>query len=138
MKRTAFATLALLAACAPASPGAPTVSPTPAQTTPEAATMAASLNPVGLFEFTTPGDEGEEVKGTIEVTGQPGTYGGRIRAGNDEIPITEVAVTGQRMVVNAETPGGTMTIILDFTGDTFIGGYTLRGDTGEMRGRRVP
>jgi hypothetical protein len=133
MKRKTIAALALLAACAPAPPEAPTVGPTPAATTP-----AASLNPVGRFEFTTPGDEGEEVKGTIEVTGQPGAYGGHIRAGDDEIPITEVAVTGERMVVNAETPGGTMTIILDFTGDTFIGGYTLRGDTGEMRGRRVP
>lgn len=130
MKRPMFAALALLAACAPAA--TPPADPAPAPA------AAGALNPVGVFQFTADGDEGETVTGTIEVTGQPGAYGGRIRAHDDEIPITSVSVDGQQMVVNAETPGGTMTLVVTFTGDTFLGGWSLRGDSGEIRGQRAP
>jgi hypothetical protein len=131
MKQTSFAALVLLTACAPApTREAPSASPAPATA------AAAALNPVGIFQFTT-SDGGETVSGSIEVTGQTGAYGGHIRTPNDVIVITSVAVTGQQMVVTGDTPGGTLTLTLNFTGNDFTGGWVLAGVTGEMRGQRT-
>ena len=131
MKRPSLAVLALLAACAPAATSAaPSAGPAPAA-------VAASLNPVGLFEFTT-SDGGETASGTIEVTGQAGAYGGHVRTPADVMIITDVVVAGQQMVVRADTPGGTLTLTLNFAGNDFTGGWTLGDATGEMRGQRRP
>lgn len=137
MKRTSFAALVLLAACAPAAtPGDPTPAPT---APPAVTTTSAAVNPVGTFEFTT-SVNGDMVTGSVEVTGTPGAYGGTIRtSATPDIPVTGVTTNGQQMVVTADTPDGELTIAMNFTGDTFTGGWTLGGGSGEMRGqRRVP
>jgi len=131
MKRmTSFAALALLTACAPAAE-APSAGPTPV------AAVAAAVNPVGTFEFTTTAD-GETLTGSITVSGQPGAYTGRIRTAHDDIPIIGVSVTGQQMVVTGDTPGGPLTLTLNFTGTTFTGSWAVDGDKSEIRGQRMP
>lgn len=133
MKRTSLAALVLLAACAPATtPGVPS-SPGAAP----ASAMAAGVNPVGRFEFTTAAD-GETHAVTMQVTSQPGGYGGHVRSPAGEFPITGVTVAGQQMVVTAETLGGPLTITMNFTGTTFTGGWTQNSDSGEIRGQRTP
>jgi hypothetical protein len=137
MKRTSFAALVLLAACAPAATSAG--GPTPAPTAPPAVATAAAVNPVGTFEFTT-SVNGDMVTGSIEVTGNPGAYGGTIRtSATPDIPVRGVTVNGQQMVVTADTPDGELGLTLNFNGNNFSGGWTLGGGSGEMRGqRRVP
>lgn len=120
MKRILAAALLLAAACAPANP------------TPRA------VNPVGTFEFTT-NVNGGEVTGAVEVTGQAGAYGGRVRTSiTPDMPITAVVVTGQEMVVSGSAPQGPLTINMTFTGDTFTGSWELGGDGGDLTGRRTP
>jgi hypothetical protein len=138
MKRTTLAALALLAACAPAAePGAPAPDPTAA---PAAPATAAALNPVGVYEFTASQNDEVVATGTIEITGQPGAYGGRIRVEDEgeEAPITSVTVNGQQMTVNAQTPDGPMAITVTFTGNTFVGHWSADDDRGEIRGQRTP
>ncbi|HEV3050418.1 MAG TPA: hypothetical protein VGX50_08930 [Longimicrobium sp.] len=138
MKRTTLAALALLAACAPAAgPDAPAPDPTPA---PAAPAMAAALNPVGVYEFTAFQNDEPVAAGTIEITGQPGAYGGRIHVEDEgeEAAITSVTVNRPEMTLNAATPDGTMTITMTFTGDTFQGRWTLNDESGDIRGRRRP
>jgi hypothetical protein len=136
MKRTSFAALVLLAACAPAATSAG--DPVPAPTTaPPAVTTAAAVNPVGTFEFTT-SVNGDMVTGSIEVTGNAGAYGGTIRtSATPDIPVRGVTVNGQQMVVTADTPDGELVLTLNFTGNNFTGGWTLGGGSGEMRGQRA-
>lgn len=121
MKRILAAALLLVAAaCAPANP-------TP-----------LALNPVGVFAFTT-AVNGSEVTGAVEVTGQPGAYGGRVRTSiTPDMPITGVEVTEQQMVVSGSAPQGPLTIDMTFTGDTFTGTWQLGGDGGDLAGRRTP
>ena len=134
MKRllTAAATL-LAAACAPAGPPATVSAPTvmvPA--------AAAEVNPVGTFNFTTAVD-GNQITGSIQVTGDRGLYGGIIRTSiTPDIPITDVTVDGQRLVVTANTPDGPLVLTLNFTGNAFTGGWTLDGDAGDLSGQRAP
>ena len=124
MKRILAAALVLFAAaCATAAP---------------APSGPAPLNPVGVFPFTT-SVNGGEVTGSVEVTGEAGAYGGTIRTSiTQDIPITGVVVTGQEMVVSAQTPDGPLTINMTFTGDTFTGEWELNGDGGTLYGRRNP
>lgn len=121
MKRMLAAALVLfLAACASAPRG------------------PAPLNPVGTFEFQTTVNGGP-VTGSVEVTGQPGAYGGTIRTSvTSDIPVTGVVVTGQDMVVSADTPDGPLTINMTFTGNDFTGEWELSGDSGTLSGRRTP
>lgn len=139
MKRTTLAALALLAACAPAAGPQPSA-PDPTPATSVAPATAAALNPVGVYEFTAFGRGEEVARGTIEITGQPGAYGGRIHVEDEseEAAITRVTVSGQEMTMNAATPDGPMTITLTFTGDTFLGRYSVDDESGELRGRRRP
>jgi hypothetical protein len=131
MKRTSLAALALLAACAPAAtPAAPSGGPAPAAAT-------AALNPLGMYQFATE-VESETVTGSIEVTGVPGAYGGYVRSPAGEFPISGVTVTGQQMVVKAETPGGELTIAMNFTGSAYTGRWAMDGDMGDIRGQRAP
>ena len=136
MKRTSFAALVLLAACAPAATSAG--DPVPAPTAPPAVATSAAVNPVGTFEFTT-SVNGDMVTGSVEVTGSSGAYGGTIRtSATPDIPVTGVTVNGQQMVVTADTPDGELTITMNFTGNNFTGGWTLGGGSGELRGQRAP
>jgi hypothetical protein len=136
MKRTMLAAVALLAGCAPGA--APPADPTPAPAA--APAPAATLNPVGVYGFTAFGGGEEVARGTIEITGQPGAYGGRIHVEEEgeEAAITGVTVDGQQMTLNAATPDGPMTITVTFTGDTFAGRWSVDDETGEIRGQRRP
>ena len=136
MKRTTLAALALLAACTPTA--APPADPTPAPAAVPA--PAAAVNPVGVYEFTAFQNDEQVAAGTIEITGQPGAYGGRIHVEDEgeEAAITSVTVNGPEMTLNAATPDGTMTITMTFTGDTFQGRWTLNDESGDIRGRRRP
>ncbi|HEY7768878.1 hypothetical protein [Longimicrobium sp.] len=142
MKKILAATLALsLAACAPANTSVPeAAAPAPAattMTTTVATTRSTALNPVGEYEFATQVN-GEAVTGTIEITGTPGAYGGRIVTLKfPEFTVRSASAAGQELTVVAETPNGNVTFRMMFTGDTFTGGWTLGGDTGAITGRRT-
>jgi hypothetical protein len=136
----AFATVLLLlsaAACTatPAAEPAPAPQPMAAPAPPPA---PAAVNPVGKYEFATT-LQGQPLTGTLEVTGTPGAYAGRITSSATEpIPITGVTVEGQSMTVTGETPSGTLTIKMNFTeGGAFTGGWTLGSDGATLTGRRT-
>jgi hypothetical protein len=136
MKAILTATLALgLAACATANTDTPAPAPTTSTTT--STTAAAALNPVGQYEFATQVN-GEAVTGTIEITGTPGAYGGRVVTLQfPEFTVRSASAAGQELTVVAETPTGNVTFRMAFTGNTFTGGWTLGGDTGPITGRRT-
>lgn len=124
MKRLLAAALLLLAAACSTAPPPPPAPP--------------PLNPVGTFEFQTSVD-GNTVTGTAEVTGRDGVYGGVIRtSATPDLPITDVTVEGDTMVVRSTVNGGTLTLRMVFTGDEFTGGWTLPDDSGTLTGRRRP
>ena len=135
----AFATVLLLlsAACTatPAAEPAPAPRPMAAPAPPPA---PAAVNPVGKYEFAT-SLQGQPLTGTVEITGTPGAYAGRITSSATEpIPITSVTVEGQSMTVTGETPNGTLTIKMNFTeGGAFAGGWTLGSDGATLTGRRT-
>jgi hypothetical protein len=138
-----LATLALsLAACATANTStpeaaAPATATTTTMTTTVATTPSAAMNPVGEYEFATQVN-GEAVTGTIEITGTPGAYGGRIVTLQfPEFTVRSASAAGQELTVVAETPNGNVTFRMTFTGNTFTGGWTLGGDTGPVTGRRT-
>lgn len=133
MKRTFVAALALLAACAPAA--TPPAEPAPSVAVPAA---PAPVNPVGTFNFQTT-VQGDPVTGSIEITGTPGAYGGTLRTSvTPDIALSGVTVDGQRMVVVSDTPDGQLVLTMNFTGNTFTGGWTLNGDAGDLTGHRAP
>lgn len=142
MKTILAATLALgLAACATAktstTEAAAPAPVTATTTTTVATTPSAALNPVGEYEFATQVN-GEAVTGTIEITGTPGAYGGRIVTLKfPEFTVRSASAAGQELTVVAETPNGNVTFRMAFTGNTFTGGWTLGGDTAAITGRRT-
>ena len=142
MKSILAATLSLgLAACATANTSAPEAAApataTTTMTTTVATSPSAALNPVGEYEFATQVN-GEAVTGTMEITGTPGAYGGRVVTLKiPEFTVRSASAAGQELTVVAETPTGNLTLRMTFTGDTFTGGWTLGGDTGAITGRRT-
>jgi len=138
----AFTTALLLisvAACttAPSTDPASASMPAPAAA-PAPPPAPAALNPVGKYEFATT-LQGQMLTGTMEITGTPGAYAGRITSSATEpIPITAVTVEGQNMTVAGETPNGTLTIRMTFAeGGAFTGNWTLAGDGATLAGKRV-
>lgn len=135
MKRTlvAAALVLLVSACAPAAD--PAAGPAPATT---AVAAPAALDPVGVFEFTTTVN-GNPMSGTVEVTGQPGGYGGVIRtSATPDLPITGVRVEGDQMTVLSSVDGQELVLRLTFAGNDFTGGWTLGGEGADLAGRRRP
>jgi hypothetical protein len=100
---------------------------------------SAAVNPVGRYEFATT-LQGQMLTGTMEITGTPGAYAGRITSSATEpIPITTVTVEGQNMTVAGDTPNGPLTIRMTMgEGGAFTGGWTLAGDGATLTGRRLP
>jgi hypothetical protein len=136
----AFAAALLLISASACSTAAPAGDPAPApQPAPAAAPAPAALNPVGKYEFATT-LQGQTLTGTMEITGTPGAYAGRITSSATEpIPITAVTVEGQNLTVAGETPNGTLTIRMTMAADgTFTGGWTLANDGAMLTGKRVP
>jgi hypothetical protein len=136
-------TTALLLISAAACTTAPSTDPASASMPAPAAAPApppapAALNPVGKYEFATT-LQGQMLTGTMEITGTPGAYAGRITSSATEpIPITAVTVEGQNMTVAGETPSGTLTIHLNFTdGSAFTGDWSLGTDGAPLTGRRT-
>jgi hypothetical protein len=135
----AFATVLLLlssAACAAAPAAEPAPAPQPIGV--PAPQASAAVNPVGKYEFTT-SLQGQMLTGTMEITGTPGAYAGRITSSATEpIAITAVTVEGQNMTVVGETPNGPLTIKMTFAeGGAFTGNWTLSGDGATLTGKRV-
>jgi hypothetical protein len=130
------ATLSLaVSACAPA---ATTTSTSGGMAPSSAPASAASVNPVGRFEFTT-SVQGQPITGGMLVAGSPGAYTGQITTSvTPPLPISSVTATGQEMVVTGSTPDGVITIRVNFTDATaFTGSWELSGDSGSLTGRRV-
>ena len=143
-----------LSACASSGTQAPAAAPAPsgsassASTTPpksagaSPAAMAsvakpAALNPVGNYEFATEVN-GSPMKGSLVINGSTGAYGGKMTSDiMPELPITSVVVDGQLVKMLADTPNGTVTIMLTFTGDTFTGNWELGGQGGNLSGKRI-
>lgn len=121
------------AACASAGTTAETTTTSTAVAAP-----AASVNPVGRYEFTT-SVQGQTVTGALEIAGSPGAYTGQITTSiTPPIPVTGVTATGQAMVVTGNTPDGALTIRMNFADATaFTGGWELAGDSGSITGRRT-
>jgi hypothetical protein len=137
MKPIATALLLVsLAACATAPAADPAPAPPPSP--PPAPAAPAALNPVGKFDFATTVN-GQAVTGTMEITGTPGAYAGRITSSATEpLTISGVTVEGQSMTVTGETGNGTITIRMSFAADgTFTGAWSLGGDGAPLTGRRT-
>ncbi|HEY0037300.1 MAG TPA: hypothetical protein VGB66_11460 [Longimicrobium sp.] len=138
MKTILAATLALsLAACATANTGAQPPATTGTTMTATVATApSAAVNPVGAYEFATQVN-GDAVTGTIEITGTPGAYGGRIVTTHfPEFAVRSASAAGQELTVVAETPNS-LTFRMAFTGSAFTGSWSLGDDTGAITGRRT-
>ena len=133
------ATLAL-AACAqspqasPTSQPTPAATPTPRTTPPPAPTPAATA--AGIYDFST-NVQGQEVTGTVTITGSPGSYGGSIvTTATPEIPIKSVTMEGQAITVTADTPDGEVVFQMTMEGMDFSGSWSYAGQSGTMRGRK--
>lgn len=133
---TVVATLAL-SACASSGTQAPAPMAAPVAAAPAPPPKPAPLNPVGAYEFATEVN-GAPMKGNLTITGSAGAYGGKMTSDiMPELPITSVSVDGQIVKLLADTPQGTVTITLTFTGDTFAGNWELGGQGGNLTGKRV-
>ena len=108
------------------------------QATPQPAAVKA-LDPVGSYEIVTVVD-GQNVTGTISITGTPGAYKGKILTNMfPEIPIHAAVVEGQGMIVRANMPDGELILNMRFTGPAFVGRWDLGGiQGGDISGKKLP
>lgn len=121
---------AMPAASAPATPQAAAPAPAPAP-------AAAAVNAVGSYSFATDVN-GTPVAGTLVITRANGTWGGKMTSDVfPELPVTAVEVTGQTVKVTADTPNGTVMIVMNFSGDDYTGTWELGGQTGAVSGKRI-
>jgi hypothetical protein len=97
----------------------------------------AALDPVGAYALELM-EDGRISKGTMEITGGVGAYGGRVLIGPDLDPIVAVVVNGQRMRVTANTPDGPMILTMDVSGTEFTGSWMLGRAGGALSGQRTP
>ena len=116
-----------VAACSSSEPpGAPAPPPPP----PPATVLPASVNPVGEYEFVTT-VEGQEVKGTMTVTGAPTAYTGKILTSMfPEMPVLGATVEGQSMIIKSATPDGDLLLHFKFEGNAFTGHWEFNGQPG--------
>lgn len=105
--------------------------------TPSASPAPAEMDPVGTYALELM-EDGRTSKGTMEVTGGVGAYGGRVLIGPDLDPVVEVVVNGQRVQVTANTPDGPMILTMDVSGPEFTGSWMLGGASGALSGQRTP
>lgn len=148
MRRLVSLSVVVLAAC---SSAAPTPAPAPASAPgPRAAATAAApapaptpaakpagLNAAGTYSFATDVN-GTPVAGTLVLTRTSTGWAGRLTSDVfPELPVTGVVVEGQTMKVTADTPNGSVTIIMNFTGNDYSGTWELGGQTGPVSGKRI-
>ena len=73
----------------------------------------AMLDPVGKWTFSTTSEEGTPTTGTIEITGKPGVYTGRIVTNQGrELPITDLMTSREALLILAELPDGAGTAVI--------------------------
>lgn len=136
MTRASILLLAGLAACAHSSQAARPASGSGSSSRSVAATTV--LDPVGSYSFNTE-INGQPVTGTFVIRAASGGYAGSITAhGQGEFPVTSVKVEGMSLTMLFDTPNGTGTAKLQFSGAEFVGGWELGGTTGPMNGKRTP
>jgi hypothetical protein len=118
----ALATLAFFAACS-----GPAGEPEP----------APPLDIAGTYTLAT-NIQGSAVQGQIEITGEPGAYGGSVFTEyTGRIPIASVTVAGSEVTIVLDSPQGPVTVLLGFTGDTFTGEWSSGDDGGTVEGRKI-
>jgi hypothetical protein len=94
------------------------------------------LNPVGTWDFTAD-FEGQEIAGTLEITGSPGAFAGSVQTDiGPDAPLSSVTIEGQIVTLIAETPDGPAVLELTVEGDTFGGTWALGAAGGTLRGTR--
>jgi hypothetical protein len=70
------------------------------------------LDPVGTWTFSTKGETGDPVTGTVEISGQPGQYAGKIvTAEGREVKIVDILTGPKSIVIVAELPEGGAAVI---------------------------
>jgi hypothetical protein len=71
------------------------------------ASKTANLDPVGKWTFSTKSESGEPASGTMEITGKPGAYEGRIITDErTELKIVEVMTSPTGIMILADLPDG--------------------------------
>lgn len=123
----------LLGACASSQSSAPAPA---APVVVQVAVAPPRLDPAGAYEFSTVVN-GQATTGTMEMTGTPGAYTGKILTNMfPEIPIVSAVVEGDAINVKANMPDGELLIHMVFTGRDFKGNWMLGGQTGEFNGKK--
>jgi hypothetical protein len=133
----------LTAACSSAAP-TPAPTPAPAAAPARAAAPAPApapapepVNAVGSYSFATDLN-GTPVAGTLVLTRTNGTWGGKMTSDVfPELPVTAVTVEGKTVKVTADTPNGSVQIVMTFAGDDYTGTWELGGQTGNVSGKRI-
>lgn len=138
MKTILAATAVLaLAACTPARTE-PVTEPAPMPPAASTTTSSTSaIDPVGAYQFVAQVN-GDAVNGTMEISGTPGAYTGRVASDHfPAFPIRSATAAGQELTIVSQTPNGDATFRLTFTGSEFTGTWSLGGDSGPVTGRRT-
>jgi len=75
--------------------------------------QAPTLDPAGKWIFSTHDEDGTAIGGTMELTGQPGSYHGTIaiQGIDDKLPVTDVATSTNSVIVLATLPDGGAAVI---------------------------
>ncbi len=98
------------------------------------------LDPVGSFEFQTQ-VQGQTITGTLEISGEPGAYEGRIvpgaAAGMGPIPLTRITVEEQELRASGNAQGEPLEIRIVFEGDEFEGSWSAGMEGGQIQGQRT-
>ncbi|HEU4629606.1 MAG TPA: hypothetical protein VFS08_07655 [Gemmatimonadaceae bacterium] len=134
------ATVLVLAACAHSPQAAPPTTtpatPSAAQAPTPTAAPATAVDPVGVYDFTAT-HEGEEMTGTMTITGSAGGYGGTITStGHADLPIRSVTVRDSTVTVTATSDEGEAVLEFTLSGQEISGRWTLGEQRGTLTGRK--
>lgn len=89
------------------------------------------IDPTGKWTFATTTEDGTPTTGTIEVSGKPGAYTGRITTNAGSIlPIQDLMTSRDAIVILAELPDGAGTAVVKIARS----GTAFSGYWGAMRG----
>jgi len=118
-----------LAACARSSND---VAPPP---TPTQLRTAPTLDPVGVFDFSTEVD-GQPVTGVLSISGSPTASAATMSSDIGNIGVRNIAVDGMRLSFVGDHPEATVSIELVFSGDSFSGEWDAGDSFGYVSGSR--
>lgn len=118
----ALATLAALTACA-----GPAAAPGPAPAPDIAGTYTLNTTV-----------QGSAVEGRMEITGEPGAYGGSVYTdATGRLPISSVTMDGSVATIILDTTQGPVAVRIEFSGDSYAGEWSAGEESGAVRGRKV-